>query len=150
MSRKRISSFVLAAGCLFAGTLVYIIFRPTSLLMFRWSDSLGLTGAIASLRTLSGFDRYLPDWIVYSLPFALWVSFYLFLLRGIWWGSSSTARHIWIWCVPVIAISAEIAQSLGLIPGRFDQVDLIAIILCVALYSVAFHYRKSGCHLEQK
>ena len=50
--------------------------------MFRWTDSLGLTGAIGTMRNLAGFDRYLPDWIVYSLPFALWVSSYVFLIGG--------------------------------------------------------------------
>ena len=129
MRRKQTISFVLAVNCLLAGSLIYIFFRPTTLLMFHWADSIGITNAISSMRAwANGFDNHLPNWAIYSLPFALWVLSYLFFIDGIWDGSKAVVRYAWFWCVPIIAIAAECAQSIQIISGRFDSTDLIAII----------------------
>lgn len=128
--RKRSISIFLAAGCLLAGSTLYLLFRPTTLLMFHWADSAGLMGSVVTMRTwANGFDKYLPAWIVYSLPFALWVFSYLFFMGRIWKNSTSPVRHIWFWCIPVIAIAVELAQSTRIVPGSFDTGDLIALIL---------------------
>jgi len=130
MRRKRTISFCLATGCILLGSAIYVLFRPTSLLMFRWIDVIGMTTSIGTMRTwVNGFDKYLPTWIVYSLPFALWVSSYLFFIKAIWWDSTSLVRHVWFWCVPVIAIVTELAQNTNIIPGHFDKVDLVTIVI---------------------
>jgi hypothetical protein len=130
-------------GCLFLGLILYILFRPTTLLMFHWADALGLTGSIGTMRTwVNGFDRYLPTWIVYSLPFALWISSCLFFIKGIWWNSTSLVRHAWFWCIFLIAIATELAQSICIIPGRFDRVDLITIILGTILSFVTINFNQ--------
>jgi hypothetical protein len=111
--------------------------------MFHWADSLGLTGLIGTMRTwVDGIDRYLPTWTIYSLPFALWVSSYLFFIKGIWGNSISLVRYVWFWCIPVIAIAAELAQSMHIIPGRFDIVDLVMIILATILGFVATDFNQ--------
>lgn len=143
MRRKRTISFCLATGCLLLGAAIYVLFRPTTLLMFHWADMIGMTRSIGILRTwVDGSDKYLPTWIVYSLPFALWVSSYLFFIKGIWWNSTSLVRHAWFWCIPVIAIAAELAQNISIIPGRFDRVDLIAIILGTIFGFVAIDFNR--------
>ena len=143
MRRKRTISICLAIGCLLLGSALYVLFRPTTLLMFHWADSLGMTRSISTMRTwVNGFDRYLPTWVVYSLPFALWVSSYLFFIKRIWSNSTSLVRHAWFWCIPVIAIAAELAQSISIIPGRFDRVDLITIILGTILSLVAIDFNQ--------
>jgi len=130
MKRKRKISFCLATGCLLLGSAIYVFFRPTSLLMFHWIDVIGMTISIGAMRAwVNGFDKYLSTWIIYSLPFALWVSSYLFFIKGIWRNSTSLVRHIWFWFIPVIAIVSELAQNTGIIPGYFDKVDLITIVL---------------------
>jgi hypothetical protein len=43
------------------------------------------------------------------------------------------ARLAWFWCVPLIAISAELAQIKHIIPGSFDWGDLAAIIFAIIL-----------------
>lgn len=143
MRREQNISFCLAISCLFLGSAFYILFRPTTLLMFHWADALGMTGSISTLRTwVVGFDRYLPTWVLYSLPFALWVSSYLFFIKGIWWNSSSLVCHAWFWCIPVITIVAELAQSMCIIPGCFDRVDLITIILGIIFGVVGIDFRQ--------
>lgn len=126
-------SIFLAVGCLLAGSTLYLLFRPTTLLMFYWADSVGLMELVITMRAwVHGFDKYLPTWVVYSLPFALWVFSYLFFIEGIWKNSTSSVRHVWFWCIPVIAIAAELAQSTRIIPGSFDIGDMIALILATS------------------
>lgn len=147
MKRKRTISFVLAAGCLLAGSALYVLFRPTTLLMFHWADALGLTGSIGTMRaSLDGLDKYLPSWTVNSLPFALWVVSYMFFINGIWGNSISLVRSVWFWCIPVIAIAAELAQSMHIIPGRFDLVDAVMIIVATTLgfFLTELNHAKKG------
>jgi len=102
--------------------------------MFHWGDFLGVMVPVEIIRSWThGSKEYLPTWVVYSLPFALWVSSYLFFIRGIWWRSSSRIQYIWFWCIPVIAVTAELCQSLRILPGTFDLQDLLTISLAVAL-----------------
>jgi len=134
IQRKQAISIFLAVGCLLVGSTLYVLFRSTSLLMFHWADSVGLIGSIGTMRSwVDGFATYLPIWVVYSLPFALWVSSYLFFIKGIWRNSTSLAHHVWFWCIPIIAIAAELAQSMHIIPGSFDLGDLIALIFATIL-----------------
>jgi hypothetical protein len=136
--RRQIIFFSVAAGCLLLGSALYFLFRPTTLLMFHWADLLGLTKSIGTMRTLTdGSDSYLPNWTIYSLPFALWVSSCLFFVSAIWSESTSCGHYAWFWCIPIIAITAELAQSLHVFPGHFDPVDLIMIICGTILGFVA-------------
>lgn len=120
----------MAAGCLILGSALYVLCRPTALLMFHWANSLGLADLVGAVRSVAnGSDGYVPGWTIYSLPFALWVSSYLFFVNGVWAGSSSFWRRMWFWCIPVIAVATEVAQYLHAAPGVFDPIDLFTIIL---------------------
>jgi hypothetical protein len=55
--------------------------------MFQWADSLGVTSSIGMLRDwMAHLDNYLPNCMVFSLPFALWVLAYFFFINSIWMG----------------------------------------------------------------
>lgn len=116
--------------------------------MFHWFEAIGMTTPISIVRTwVDGLGNYMPTWVVYSLPFALWVSSYLLFVKGIWWNSTSRFRHVWFWCIPVIAIATELAQdNISTIPGHFDPVDLIALIIGTVLGfgAVDFNQLKTG------
>lgn len=143
MRKKRTVCFCLATCCLLLGSAIYVLFRPTSLLMFHWIDVVGMTTSIGTIRTwVNGFDKYMPTWIVYSLPFALWVSSYLFFIKGIWLNSTSLIRHAWFWCIPVIVIVTELAQNISIIPGHFDKVDLVTIVLGILFGFVAIDFNQ--------
>lgn len=134
MRSGRTTCLLLASSCLLTGSALYILFRPTSLVLFAWANSLGLTEIIESARAWAdGFDEGLPHWVVGSLPFALWISFYLFLIGIIWGDSRSLIRQIWFWSIPVVAIFAELGQIIHLVPGSFYVADLIANLLCASL-----------------
>ena len=154
IKRKQTLNIVIAVGCLLVGLTLYVLFRPTSLRVFHWADSVGLTEVIGTLRTwVAGFNRYLPAWGIYSIPFALWVSSYLFFIQCIWRDSTSLARHVWFWCIPLIAIAAELAQGGYIIPGQFDLGDIIALILATILsflYQNLTHSQKGKQNYDKK
>ncbi len=130
MERKQIGCFYLATACLLLGSAFYIFFRPKTLLMFHWADSLGVKNSIRIMRALTdGFYGYLPSWTIYSLPFALYVLSYLFFIKAIWWKSEALACHAWFWSIPIIAIASEFAQVLHIIPGHFDFIDIVTIVI---------------------
>ena len=138
MRKRQTIDFFLAAACLLSGSVLYILFRPTTLLMFHWADSLGLIESIGTIRSHTHTpNAYLADWVIYSLPYALWVLSYLFFVSGIWGKSTSSGRAAWYWGIPIIAITSELAQGLHILPGHFDPVDLIAIIFATILGFVA-------------
>jgi len=138
MRKRQATDFFLAAACLLSGSVLYILFRPTTLLMFHWVDSLGLIESVGTVRShVHTSNGYLPYWAIYSLPFALWVLSYLFFLSGVWGKSISLGRVAWFWSIPIIAITAELAQGLHIIPGHFDPVDLVTIIFATILGFVA-------------
>lgn len=134
MTRWPLLRSFLTVASLAAGSLLYILFRPESLLMFRWAESLGLSSSIDSLRTgAHSLELHLPMWTVYSLPYALWVLAYMLAIDIIWGDTQPFARHVWFWSIPVAAISSEFAQSLHWIPGRFDLTDVTSIVIASVL-----------------
>ncbi len=145
MKRKQKISVCLALVCLLSGSALYLLFRPTTLLMFHWADALGLTGSIGTMRVwIDGFDRYVPNWVVFSLPFALYVLSYMFFIESIWINSTSPARHGWFWCIPITAICSELTQIKHIIPGRFDLGDLFALIVAIILgFFLACHCKQN-------
>ena len=132
--KNRIVASSVASVCLILGSAIYILFRPTSLLMFHWADGLSLTHSVQLMRaSASGLANLVPAWFVFSLPFALWVLAYLFFIEAVWAHSQSWARFLWFWSVPLIAIGAELSQITHIIPGSFDWGDLATIILAIVL-----------------
>lgn len=143
IEKKQTFFFCLALISILMGSAIYILFRPTSLLMFHWFDAMGLTSLIINMRNeMNGFNMSLPTWFIYSLPFALYVVAYLFFIKGIWWNSISLVRHVWFWCIPIVAIGSELEQSFYFIPGYFDMADLITILLGTAFVVLITEHSK--------
>ena len=133
MGARRIIFFYSAVVCLGLGSIIYILFRPTSLLMFHWANLLGLMEPIEIMRLWAGNGKNLAPWFVYSLPFALWVSAYLFFIKVVWWKPTSWVRHMWFWIVPLIAVNSEFCQYFHIIPGTFDILDILTVGVGTAL-----------------
>ncbi|TGK35899.1 hypothetical protein EHQ12_08540 [Leptospira gomenensis] len=118
---------------LLIGFAIYLLFRPTSLLMFHWLDVLRLSSWILIFRETF---RYLPmpDWMIYNLPFALWMLSSMILIDSIWADSKSNWRYIYIWIIPTIALGSEFFQFLGWIPGTFDLDDVLILLFCAIFF----------------
>src|SRR4051794_7335926 len=105
---------VILGGC------IYLLWRSTSLVMFRWCDTAGLLPVIEATRSLAAcFRPHLPGWFLYSVPDAAWASSGVLLFAAIWSGSGHPARHFWILLAPTLALAGEFAQFFRLLPGTF-------------------------------
>lgn len=124
----------IAFAALAAGGMIYVIWRPKSLLMFSWFDTLGIGKPIAVIRLFT-HDHFptMPSWIVYSLPNALWLFSGLLCFHSVW--DPTEHRPLILWCslFVVIAFLWEIAQLAHLLPGAFDIGDIAGMIAACAL-----------------
>lgn len=116
------------------GGLIYITYRSHSLIMFSWFDSLGLSNLIHSFRANEYLQRVIvPGWFKYSLPDALWLYSFVYFTLLIWKFKINARSLFWILLSPVIGIGSEIGQLLKLLPGTFDMVDLLFLLLATIL-----------------
>ncbi|MBU0518799.1 hypothetical protein KKA00_05965 [bacterium] len=119
------------------GSLIYVVWREETLLMFYWFRCLGLSPIVDILREQFAFVKaYLPVWTYCSLPNSLWLVGGILLFASIW-GDVNKERNIWCASLITIAVGSEILQSIELIPGTFDVNDLLlmGIMLMIVLLS---------------
>ena len=123
---------------LFIGGLLYVFFRDHNLRMFNWFQQIGIGGLIESVRLFTlPFKGYLPSWILYSLPNALWTySLTVFIILN-YNRKFDHNSFFWISLGPLLSIGMELSQSTGLIKGTSDITDLI---LCVIASLLSFSH----------
>jgi hypothetical protein len=124
---------------LFFGSLIYILFRSSSLNMFAWFDLLGINHFIDFLRQQLLHVK-LWKWIIYSLPNGLWLFSFINLFLIIWERQICKFSLIWLIIPPTLGIGSEILQYFGLIHGTFDYIDLI---ICIIATIIPFLSEKS-------
>ena len=120
------------AGLIFLliGSYLYLKFRSETLLMFKWAKDLGLDFIVSSIR--GSFEELNSDrmeFIIFSAPFGLWVISFSCFIGAIWHKDSSLSAIILRLIVPVIAVSSELLQFVGFLPGTFDINDLLVLIV---------------------
>lgn len=127
-------------AALLVGGLIYILFRTSTLKMFTWCESIGLWSLTTALRKLTfPFAPKMPEWVLFSLPDGLWIFSYVSLMLFIWNNTVSLKNLFWILIIPFLAISSEIGQGPGLIPGTFDFADLLLYIFGMTLPFLLFN-----------
>ena len=115
---------------LFIGSYLYLKFRSETLLMFKWAENLGLDFIVSSIRrSFEEFNLYQMNYFVFSAPYGLWVISFCCFIGAIWHKDSSVSAIIWRLFVPVIAISSEILQFVGFLPGTYDINDLLVLFV---------------------
>ena len=127
MKQKLLYGHILSLS---TGGLIYILFRSSTLKMFGWFTSLGMTDIINSARNLSlSYSSDLPNWIKFSLPDGLWIFSYVCLLLLIWSDNGIKKSIHWVLIIPIIAIFSEVGQLSNIVPGTFDPIDLVFYLL---------------------
>jgi hypothetical protein len=135
-----------AIVAMFIGGMIYILWRPQSLLMFSWFEFLGLAPFIHLFRAQAApCAGLLPNWVCYSLPEALWLFSGLISLDLLWAGQRGFSPLLWLVALSAIAIGSEVGQWVGLLPGSFDPLDLAIL---VAVCGTAFLYQANRSHPE--
>lgn len=111
------------------GGIIYLLFRPTDLLLFNWVEFLGLKELIEIFREFAfPLNSNFPDWIIYSLPNGLWLYSLIISILTIWRYKINQNSIVWIFLAFLVGIGAEFGQLLGIIQGTFDINDLLIII----------------------
>ncbi len=136
---------LLVGGCaVVLGGTIYLLFRPRSLLLFRWVEALGLSDFLHAIRSSWAPVRpWLPDWVVFSLPGGLWVLGLRLYLDTVWAGASGARAHIGVSLALVGGLGSEIAQALGWLPGCADLGDAALYSLGAILPSAAWWLRRA-------
>ncbi len=124
----------------FLGGIIYLTYRVDTLLMFNWFKWIGFTDLVNFLRTNNQLQNLtIPNWVKFSLPDALWLFSFTYIILLIW--DFKITRHsvLWILLTPTVGFFSEIGQLIGIIPGTFDKVDLLLLLLSTVLpfYSVS-------------
>ena len=118
---------------LLVGGITYLLFRPRTLLMFHVADYLGLSPIIDRIRE-GMTDAWFPEFIVYSLPGALWSAAYLLTVDCFLYGQSVRTRLVATSIIPLIGAASEVLQLTGMVPGTFDGWDLLCYLIPYLLY----------------
>ena len=124
---KTIIVFI-AMIALSVGGMIYVFFRPGSIIMFKWFPFLG-----AIHQQVSMFCTVcLPDFLVYSIPDGLWLFSYI-LLIGVIWNFNYHRCIFLIMLLPVYAILHEMLQLYHMVPCYFDILDFFVYVIATFL-----------------
>lgn len=130
--RCKITTALLALITLFAGGMIYLLFRPTSLSMFEWIKHAGILDTIEMLRL--GICT-VPAWIEYTLPDGLWMFSYC-LIIGCIWDFNLKKCGMSLILLLFFAVLFEVLQYVHFLPGTFDRMDIIAYIIAFSLGTI--------------
>lgn len=119
---------------LIIGGMIYLTYRVDTLKMFSWVDIIGANDYINLLRSNHFLNEYqLPKWIIYSLPDALWVYSFSYLMLLIWNFKITISNAFWLSIGPFIGVFSELGQLINIVPGTYDPIDLFFIITAIII-----------------
>lgn len=113
------------------GATIYLVWRTPTILLFDWINVAGFHQPLMRLRAwMHPFRTGLPNVIVFSLPNALWVYAVTAFNVEVWRRQpTSVSKIAWCGIGPLLALAAEIGQWMALVPGTFDIIDLVTIVI---------------------
>jgi len=117
---------------LFIGGMIYILWRPTTLKLFSWSELAGLSKLIYKLRrNFNSLKISIPEVVIFSLPNGLWVYSYTAFMGFLWLDViPCKLKWLWIFAAIILSIITEIAQLFNYLQGTFDIFDFILALVC--------------------
>ena len=116
------------------GTLIYVCYRPTTIVAFSWVESAGLTSEVLEIRgAISALVPNMPDVVIHSLPGGLWAFSFALTMGALWNGAPARWSVPFLSLVPLLALGSEIGQGFDVVPGSYDTVDLIFYIVAIAI-----------------
>lgn len=134
MGKKDASQIGLAFLLLVIGGGIYLLMRQPVMLMHKVASELGIGTLIDKGRMLvQGWQ--LPEWMIFSLPGALWSTAYILIIDALLSKSPSWRRFAVAAFIPLVGIVSELLQFVGLLPGTFDALDIIAYALPLLIYA---------------
>jgi hypothetical protein len=143
-------SIILSVLALVMGGAIYILFRSDHLIMFSWFDGIGIMPYIYTLRERLS-DLLLPEFLIYSLPNALWIYSLVTIIASIWIRNHYFLT-VWLIICLFISVGQEIAQYYHILKGTYDKIDIFLLIFFYILAAIqsAMVYKKSHYENEKK
>lgn len=126
----RLSLLLTGMLLLLAGGLLYVLYRPTTLLLFHAAYALGLHSTIAGWRLWASACRP-PAFIVYTLPAGLWALSYVLIVAALAVPLNPARRLVAMAAMPLLGLLSELMQGAGLLPGIFDWGDLALYVAAI-------------------
>jgi hypothetical protein len=114
-----------AVGVLAVGVALYALFRNADLLVYA---VFGKPDFVRGIYRQFPKGNRLIDFAVYSAPDGLWLASCLLCLRALWLENSKTCG-VYMRAACVAAVGFELLQLCGALPGTFDVLDLLAMVL---------------------
>ncbi len=129
MNKSRVALHVILPLTL--GLAAYVVFRQSDIRLFAWMRWLGLDACIAVVRDASAPLRmHAPRWLTGSLPDAAWAYAFGATLALVWRGSSDRiGTRAWLAIGALVTALLELGQAAHIIPGVFDLIDLVTMLL---------------------
>ena len=128
----------LGVGMVGIGGIFYLLFRPSSLLLYRLACFIGLGALLGQWRQHTLLWDW-PEWAVYCLPDGLWSAGYVLIVDGLF----RPHRMKWLVAgiIPLVGALSEGLQSVGLMPGTFDLVDVACYLLPYVVYLMVCRFK---------
>ena len=123
------------------GVIIYLCFRPNTLNVFYWINSVGLAGLLTFVRSnLFVYQNLLPSWIVNSLPDGLWAYSFIYTINLVW-KEKQGGYWLWILLSSIIIYLSEVLQYYKVVHGTFDVQDLIFLSLGIAVSTLIISFK---------
>lgn len=121
---------------LFTGGILYLFFRPHNLEMFYWLRFIGCEKFFREHTYNS--NSSIVSFSIFSLPNGLWLlSAVIFL--GLIWKKRNLIFYIYALLFVIISLAFELFQLLRIIPGTFDFLDIITLVISFLLGIIIYH-----------
>ena len=147
---RRMVWIVASIAAMALGGVTYILYRPKSLAMFSWFESLGLDPLVETMRRhAESWAWRPPSWWIGSVPAALWLLSSLAAFAALWGGCAPRGARLWMLAVVAAGLGGEAAQSIALVPGTFDPIDLGALLMAIAVFVLLAWPRRHAGLSEQ-
>lgn len=122
---------------LLLGGMIYLLFRPTTLLLFHTLDMVGLMPLVTDWRTLAAACQP-SEFVVYSLPGGLWSAAYILLVVSLLGRVRRWQRMAVASIIPLVGICSEPDAAGRIAPWGFRHRR--PCLLCGAPYNIKYVY----------
>ncbi|MCX6166139.1 MAG: hypothetical protein NTU73_14965 [Ignavibacteriae bacterium] len=116
--------------------------------MYRWFEHLNISGYVYALReSINLVNTGHFKTLINTLPGGLWAFSYSAFLLFIWNNEINTRNIFYFLFIPTVAILTEYFQSIGVVNGTFDILDIISY-LAGAILPLIIHFHKIKINLR--
>ena len=115
------------------GGLIYLLYRPKSIILFEVLNKLGVSTTVDIVRSKVE-HIHLPDFVVYSLPAGLWTISFLMAMYLCTKQQNMRIKLSLALPLPVSAVVLEFMQLFGLCPGTFDIFDVVCYVIPIIIF----------------